>query len=773
MQDLKQSHMTYVSTPFSYIDQLMSIQFISLLQNIFEKGSFTIHNIIFLILILSFDGMRKWIMIGFEQFNLSSNFSIVYNKIKNRKLLYKKQMIEEEQKKLKIDIPYVSMEFKPAMSFWESVFTNSKSYGMTNVSYNKTCDKSLIQDNVYEYKLKETYTNINFINDKFEAYFNLPINVTKSVVNGYVKLDKIEVAQKYSNLLLNANIDNVKSFSDLLPFPHFAKQFKFLIEKREYNNIESARKLYSTYMKSNKINDYINFLKTSITATFYVNAVVGASIPKVICYSGTINLPYSSQLMDLYIDMIPQLCKKYPNWDIVFSLFELYYICSIVNDKLFHLDKNKKVFTNKVRKLFGCDITKTLEKFNLSITVINSLVYSGKDIRDIVLKTILDANEVKSFLESQFFPELCPLQNASDYDPDKNIINLYGDMNAWISYVQDVTSLTISSINNSNTNNESQIYILKLIDENILENTPNPAFEEWEVYVDTLKNTTTNSSVQSCMQIPPPPPKTLSTNKIVTKVVTEHVNNVYKDMSNLYLRKEDKQRLLKCLLQFKENKKLLKELGIPNKLGIMLYGEPGTGKSSTIHAIASFLKKNIYYIQLNEIKTNTQLRMLFNHVTKNCTDGGIIVMEDIDAMTHMVHKRECTVSYDSVKNDKSNISSELTLDFFLNILQGSLTSDESIFITTTNHLHKLDPAFYRDGRFDIKIEMKAADHYQINNIYERFFSKSIPQSILKTIPEYTFTPATLISKFREYLLEPDIDDKIILKSFINKQISEN
>lgn len=33
-------------------------------------------------------------------------------------------------------------------------------------------------------------------------------------------------------------------------------------------------------------------------------------------------------------------------------------------------------------------------------------------------------------------------------------------------------------------------------------------------------------------------------------------------------------------------------------LGYLLYGEPGTGKSSTIHALASELGLEIYYIQL-------------------------------------------------------------------------------------------------------------------------------------------------------------------------------
>ena len=40
---------------------------------------------------------------------------------------------------------------------------------------------------------------------------------------------------------------------------------------------------------------------------------------------------------------------------------------------------------------------------------------------------------------------------------------------------------------------------------------------------------------------------------------------------------------------------LYEELGLPNKLNVFLSGLPGTGKSSIIQVIASYLQKNIYY----------------------------------------------------------------------------------------------------------------------------------------------------------------------------------
>ncbi len=154
------------------------------------------------------------------------------------------------------------------------------------------------------------------------------------------------------------------------------------------------------------------------------------------------------------------------------------------------------------------------------------------------------------------------------------------------------------------------------------------------------------------------------------------------------------------------------------------------------------------------MKTNEELKMVFNHVNKELNQNAIIVMEDIDAMTDIVHIRT-----ESTKN------SELTLECFLNLLQGTLTSSGSIFLATTNHLEKLDPAFYRDGRFDIKIKLEECDHHQFNLIYNKFFSRNISQNLLDNIPEMKFTPATVIQNLMPYILNENISDAEILKSF--------
>ena len=127
-------------------------------------------------------------------------------------------------------------------------------------------------------------------------------------------------------------------------------------------------------------------------------------------------------------------------------------------------------------------------------------------------------------------------------------------------------------------------------------------------------------------------------------------------------------------------------------------------------------------------------------------------------MTNVVHRR----------TSKTQSNGNLTLECILNLLQGTLTHDGCIFLVTTNHLEKLDPAFYRDARFDVKINLEPCDHYQFNSIYKKFFNRSIPEELLLKIPENTITPATFITKLLPYLLSKE-NDSIIIKEFIEEE----
>ena len=50
----------------------------------------------------------------------------------------------------------------------------------------------------------------------------------------------------------------------------------------------------------------------------------------------------------------------------------------------------------------------------------------------------------------------------------------------------------------------------------------------------------------------------------------------------------------------------------------------GTGKTTTIQAVATFLQRDIYYVDLQKAKLNEDLQMIFEYVNKHVPNSGIV-----------------------------------------------------------------------------------------------------------------------------------------------------
>jgi ATP-dependent 26S proteasome regulatory subunit len=225
------------------------------------------------------------------------------------------------------------------------------------------------------------------------------------------------------------------------------------------------------------------------------------------------------------------------------------------------------------------------------------------------------------------------------------------------------------------------------------------------------------------------PPKEIMKTEFELELKKNKINSSNKSIDTLYLRKRQRERLLNVLSKYRDDKDLYARLELPRKLGFLLYGKPGTGKSTTIKAIGSYLAKDVYYVDLGCITKNAELKMVFDFIHNNCNNG-IIVFEDIDAMTHIVKNRHLDESRYNLSNVMKQEEDELSLAYFLNLLDGTLCKEDTIFIMTTNNKEILDPAIYRKGRVDVDIEMKSCDHFQIAEIYKSVKQKELSKYIL-------------------------------------------
>lgn len=265
------------------------------------------------------------------------------------------------------------------------------------------------------------------------------------------------------------------------------------------------------------------------------------------------------------------------------------------------------------------------------------------------------------------------------------------------------------------------------------------------------------------------PSKTIT--KPVRKFTIEekHINSISKTLDTLYLPREDIENLTYILDNFKNGGELLKRLELPHKLGILLYGEAGTGKSTTIKAISCFLGKNPYYIDLKNVKTNGELKTLFEHVNNNCETGGILVFEDIDVMTNIVNPRGTKQIEDTINGLSGTEDDKLTLSYFLNLLDGTLCTAGTTFIITTSHIQNLDKDLIRPGRVDLILETKRCDRYMVDTIFNQIMQRRLDASVLEKISEYQHKPVDIIFHVLRYVYNRKIDDELIMKPFLNKK----
>lgn len=204
---------------------------------------------------------------------------------------------------------------------------------------------------------------------------------------------------------------------------------------------------------------------------------------------------------------------------------------------------------------------------------------------------------------------------------------------------------------------------------------------------------------------------------------------------------EDVEKKIKRVLDNYTNpvkKDKFKELGIRNKLNIVLEGLPGTGKSSLCTAIATSLKKNIATIDFNQDDLSD---VKFIRSLRKFPENSICLLEDFDAL---FINRE--------KTDNSKVS----FSCLLNFLDGSFTQEDSVTVITTNHIQKIDKAILRPMRTDNIFTFGFCSKYQCKKMFEKLFpGTTIFPEIYKLIKNKKFTTCIYQKWLINCLEEPE------------------
>jgi hypothetical protein len=226
--------------------------------------------------------------------------------------------------------------------------------------------------------------------------------------------------------------------------------------------------------------------------------------------------------------------------------------------------------------------------------------------------------------------------------------------------------------------------------------------------------------------------------------------------STIYLRENQQEKIMETTNKFfsPDTREIYLSFGIPYKSVQLIHGPPGTGKTSLIKSIASDLDCDLYILPISKDMLDTNLVDAFSYIADNEEKERIIVIEDIDTLFDENRK----------KDDTSN---GITLQAFLNCLDGFTCVEGTMLFLTANRPEVLDFAMIRSCRIDNKIKLDYANEYQTKKMFETFLpeQESKFKSFYKEIKHKEYTTA-MLQEFLFYNRECE-DIMAIIDKFID------
>ncbi|KXJ91798.1 mitochondrial chaperone BCS1 [Microdochium bolleyi] len=191
---------------------------------------------------------------------------------------------------------------------------------------------------------------------------------------------------------------------------------------------------------------------------------------------------------------------------------------------------------------------------------------------------------------------------------------------------------------------------------------------------------------------------------------------IKRPLHSVALDKGVKEGIVADVKDFLQRRSWYADRGIPYRRGYLLYGPPGSGKSSFIQALAGELDYGVAMVNLSEVGvTDDKLAFLLTKLPERT----ILLLEDADSA--FVNRRR--------RDEDGYGGGTVTFSGLLNALDGLSAGEERIAFLTTNHIERLDPALIRPGRVDMMMRIGEATRYQAGEMWDRFYGDVDPEGV--------------------------------------------
>ena len=276
-------------------------------------------------------------------------------------------------------------------------------------------------------------------------------------------------------------------------------------------------------------------------------------------------------------------------------------------------------------------------------------------------------------------------------------------------------------------------------------------------------------------------------NTFISKILSSPTEELYETFDHIHNEHSD---VFKKQLDLLKNKEFYKKRGLKRKLGFLFSGVSGSGKTSSVVAMALHDKRHIMEINFSAIKTQSELENIINKTEINgikFTKEQLILLFDEMEVGLKNHNRSISGEQSPVsdfsesvdkcfmdkcfmkiqnqnKNQNENQNqnedkndTKIDISKVLSILDGIGNYNGLVIIGTTNYKEQLDASIYRSMRLTL-YEFQNLRKCDAIAIIEQYFDCCMTNEQKELIIDRQFVPAKLIHQCITYCTTLKIDE---------------